>query len=386
MKVGEMCAVGFTASRFLMPLGRRLKECGYEVKLLATDDGFISDQERKEFELVHIPISRTFHLKSLINTIRHARKVLREERFDVLHVHTPIGALVGRISAIGSGTKWIVYTVHGFYFHERMAVYQYIPHVALEWLLGWITDRFFFQSGEDYTLFKKLFPWRKADMVHIGNGVSQDRFYRDGGLRRKRREALGIIGEELVYGFAGRIVKEKGIDELLDAFIQNKNRGLKSKLVIAGMAIGSERDDSTMSRVRERAAESDDIILVVNEDEMNSFYNAIDVFVLPSYREGLPRSIIEAKCVGLPVVTTNIRGCRELVRDGVDGYIVEPGDSVGLAKAMSEVSKEEIRNRMTKELDSKRLTGCWSEESVLKKEIQVFAELRERRRDILSGS
>jgi glycosyltransferase involved in cell wall biosynthesis len=228
-----------------------------------------------------------------------------------------------------------VYTVHGFPFQwDRGWLSRDGVLLALEHLLARRTDVMLFQSREDLENAGRLrFP---CEIEYLGNGV-QDRWF-------QRLE--DAPGSKLRAIFVGRLVEEKGILDLLRAA-----QGVPElQLTIVGSRISSERDDI--------AGAIDDLVnspeLVgrvmllghVGQEGLPSVVRRHDVMVLPSYREGVPRSIIEAMACALPVVATDIRGCRELVRPGVNGWLVPPGDVGALRNTLSNVAALPRRERI----------------------------------------
>ena len=149
MKICQLCAVDFTLYHFLLPLMRGISSCGHEVVGVCSDGPLVTDVRNAGFRVETLPISRSFDLYSHINSYRAMVRLFRRERFDVVHVHTPIAALLGRLAATHARVSTIVYTAHGFYFHDRMPTLKRTFFIALEWLGGRFTHVLFTQAEED---------------------------------------------------------------------------------------------------------------------------------------------------------------------------------------------------------------------------------------------
>ena len=272
-----------------------------------------------------------------------------KERFDVVHTHTPIASLIGRSAARLSKVPLILYTAHGFYFHDRMKPFTRRMFVGLEKVGGMFTDHIFTVSGEDYHSAVALNIINENKVEHTGNGVDLDRFdpKRFDGMRDTIRERLGISPDQLVVCIVGRLVREKGYIELVHAIKKVRKTVPGVLILVVGGALESDHDDASaeiMQTVSDRGLEDHFRFLSFRSDVEELLY-ASDVFTLPSYREGLPVSVMEAMAMELPVVATNIRGARETVQDGVSGLLVEVEDVDALADALASLLVDKDKRR-----------------------------------------
>jgi hypothetical protein len=149
MKVCQLCAVDFTLKNFLLPLIDGMRAAGWRVTAVCSDGPFVSGLRERGYTIETVAIARSMNplaaLRSMIALIR----LFRRERFDALHVHTPVAALIGRMAGRIAGIPLIVYTAHGFYFHDQMSSRKRSLFVALERFGGLFTDLLFSQSAED---------------------------------------------------------------------------------------------------------------------------------------------------------------------------------------------------------------------------------------------
>ncbi len=339
MKIAQLCAVDFTLYHFILPLMRALREAGHEVVGIASDGPFMAKIRAEGFRVEPVTIERSFNFLRHFGSARRLKALMKRERFDIVHVHTPVAALVGRWAAWRAGVRRIVYTAHGFYFHDRMAWPKRAPFVALEWLAGRITDVLFTQAEEDAATARRL-RLARGPISAIGNGVDPSRFHpaRDAAERRTLRAELGAGDDDVVVLMVGRLVAEKGHVEMIEGM-----RRVEATLWVVGDRLASDHAGPVDAAVR--AAESDPVLrqrvrFLGYRADVPALLRAADIYCLPSHREGMPRSVIEAMMAGLPVVGTDIRGTREEVVEGVTGTLVPVNDAGALAAALGRLAAD----------------------------------------------
>ncbi|WLD93005.1 glycosyltransferase family 4 protein [Alkalihalobacillus sp. AL-G] len=379
MKILQITAVDFTLKKFLLPLIDELENKGYNVDIACNIHGIGNQLIKDGYNIINIPFTRDMniinHLKCLIKLI----KLIKAGEYDIIHTHTPVASLIGRFAAKVAGSKTIVYTAHGFYFHENMnpLIYKTIYFLEKTWA-KYFSDYIFFQSCEDYDLaIKKKFK-PKNRLIHIGNGVSSEKFNPTLYDGDKIRQELGLQKEDIVITFIGRMVIEKGIVELLQAFRSIKNKGFKQiKLLLIGGQVEGDRDSFDLNQYVSNLNKkiSKDIHVLGLRDDIPLLLSSSDIFVLPSYREGLPRSIIEAMGMAKPIIATNIRGCREEVFPNVNGYLCNVKDSHDLGeKILKLINNKELISKFG-EASRDIFLNHFDERKVINKQIDVFNSL-----------
>jgi glycosyltransferase involved in cell wall biosynthesis len=214
-----------------------------------------------------------------------------------------------------------------------------LAFTAVEWFLGHVTNGFMFVSDEDSRTAQRLgIAGEGARVCTIYNGVDVDAFRSRGAddpivdqLRDRHQ-----LGGSIVIGTVGRIVKEKGYREFLEMAARLTRDGVDAKYVIVGDSLPSDRDNfgPVFRNLVTEAGLAERFVFTGMTDRVADYVALMDIFVLASYREGFPRSVLEAMSTGVPVVTTDIRGCREAVRNEISGLIVKPADAEGLTDAV----------------------------------------------------
>ncbi|MCX7747153.1 MAG: glycosyltransferase family 4 protein [Clostridia bacterium] len=379
VKILQVCAIDETVKSLLMPLIDRLAKDGFDV-FSCCSKGKNSDELRKKgYKIENIEIARSISPVSNIKSIIRLYKYMKKEKFDVVHVHTPIAALLGRIAAWLAKVPVVIYTAHGFYFHELMKPLTYRTFVNIEKFAGkLLTDYIMTQSEEDRQTAIKEGISKSENILTIGNGVDVTGRFNpqniDKTVAETKRKELGIGDADKVISFIGRMVEEKGIFELVKAFDGIKGKE-NYKLLLIGDRFTFERDTGTFEKLNQILTGNKNIIMAGRRTDIEYLLYISDLFILPSYREGMPRSIIEAMSLGKPVIATNIRGCREEVVDRETGFLVEVK------------SAESIREKILRILDNpekasemgvkarKRAEELFDEEKVLDKEIEVINRL-----------
>lgn len=340
MKILQLCAVDFTAYHLLRPLGLALRDSGYEVSFCCSPGEGLDRLEREGFGVHRIPVSRSYNIFSHIVSLVRLCRLMRRERFDIVHTHTPVAGLLGRVAAKMARVRWIVYTAHGFYFHEDMRGALRGAMRSIERFGASISDIIFVQSGEDLEEAAETRIASQEKLVHIGNGVDPSLFGRETNAEAAAvlREELGIDGGPVI-GFTGRIVREKGAVEFV------KSAGIVAReipgafFIMTGAPLESDRDGclAEIEALVESEGLSGRLVMTGYRTDVPAILSLLDLFAMPSYREGMPRSLLEAMATGLPVAATDIRGCREEVIDGETGFLVPPRDHYAMGEAILKI-------------------------------------------------
>jgi glycosyltransferase involved in cell wall biosynthesis len=383
-KVCQLCAVDFTAKHFLLPLVDGMKQQGWPVTTVCSDGKFVPGMRADGYHVVTISIARSMNpilaLLSLIKLVRFFRR----EQFHIVHVHTPIAALIGRVAAKIARVPFIVYTAHGFYFHDEMPAWKKRVYVLLERFGGLFTDLLFSQSHEDARDAIALQIMPAGQVVAIGNGVNLTQFPgRTRETQAAARRTLGIPESVPVIGIVARLVQEKGYKEFFEAAVAISSSFPDVYFLVVGERLASDHSGSVeLALAQARKVLGVRLIEAGLRKDISAMLSAMTIFCLPSYREGMPRTIIEAMMMELPVVATNIRGVREEVVDGKTGILVPTRNSTALAQALSELLSDPARTSQMGIDGRCRALRLYDESSVIALQIE---EIRKRLPKSISG-
>jgi len=338
MKICQLCAVDFTLKNFLLPLIDGQVANGDEVIAVCSNGEYIQAMRDSGYSIHTISIERSMRPLKHLYSIWRLYWYFRRESFDIVHVHTPVAALLGRIAAFLARVPLVVYTAHGFYFHDDMPSSKRRFHIGLERFAGRFTDLLFTQSAEDAETAINLGIMPKSHVFAIGNGVDVQKFQP---LQTDLRVSLNIPEDSFVIGMIGRLVEEKGVVEFLQAAMRIAIEKSDVYFVLIGGRLTSDHDSDVYNIIDQaKGALGGNLILLGLRDDIPELLATMDVFCLPSWREGMPRTIIEAMMMGLPVIATDIRGSREEVLHEETGFLVPVCDSKKLAEVIFRLIKD----------------------------------------------
>ena len=325
----------------LGPQLRAFAAAGYEVVGVSAPGPYVEQLEAagvRHVALRHATRSMAPHRDLL--AFAELRRVLRDLEPDIVHTHNPKPGWYGRVAARMVGVPIVVNTVHGVYalptdpLPKRALVY------ALERGAAACSDAELVQNPEDIELLTRLrVPGERLHL--LGNGIDLTRFdpARFGPDDRAwARAELGAAADDVVVGVVGRLVAEKGISEVLAAAAMTTVTAPIVHWALIGPT-DSAKADAVGAGELERAA-TRGVTIVGERADVDRLYAGMDLFVLASHREGFPRAAMEASAMGVPVVATAIRGCRQVVDDGVTGRLVPPRDAGVLAATVAGLSAD----------------------------------------------
>lgn len=312
-------------------------DAGYEVIGVSAPGPFVAAIEARGVR--HIALSnatRTMAPHRDLLALGELWRLFRRLRPDIVHTHNPKPGLYGRIAARGARVPVIVNTVHGLYALPQDRALKRCVVYSLERLASMCSDAELVQNPEDIEVLRRL-GVPAAKLAVLGNGIDLSRFTpeRTGEQRRSIRDELAISQDATVVGAVGRLVLEKGYGELLAAWHDVAGAFPDAELVIVGPSDDDKVDSLPPALIEQ--ARRDGVHFLGMRDDVERLYHALDLYVLASYREGYPRSAMEAAACGLPIVATDIRGCRQVVDDGVTGLLVAPRDAAALGTALAEL-------------------------------------------------
>lgn len=279
------------------------------------------------FEYLETPINRSISIKDDYLSIVAICKFIRVKEIDVIVGHTPKGGLLAMIAGKICGVQKRIYFRHGLVYETSHGLKRFILK-SVDRLASFCATKIVCVSPSvlQRSIADKLAPAKKQIILKNGtcNGVDTlNQFNPDTIVRDKvnaLRNQYGIKPDEFVIGYSGRLVKDKGIIELVKAFDKLKDAN-NCRLLLVGMF---EERDALPEDIKDRILNDDRIIYTgfINGG-MEYYYSLMDLYVLPSYREGFPTGVLEAQAMKLPIITTRVTGCCDSIIDGITGLFAE---------------------------------------------------------------
>jgi glycosyltransferase involved in cell wall biosynthesis len=259
-----------------------------------------------------------------LRLLRKLFLLMKRERFTIVHCHTPKIELIGQMAAKLARVPVVVYTNHGFYFRREMSSLSRSLVINTARIAGVFSDHVFSQSRGDIKTALAAKLYHPNQISYLGNGIdlrdfAAERFDSDAEANKKLE--LGIPPASRVIGMVGRYVNEKGYREFFEAAQQISTKYPDVFFVTVGTVVPGERDPIDPA-LPQKLGIDHRVVKLSSRLDMPELYSVMDILVLPTYREGFPRSLIEASAMSIPIIATDIPGCREAVIDGSNGFLI----------------------------------------------------------------
>jgi glycosyltransferase involved in cell wall biosynthesis len=364
----------------LGPQLRAFAAAGYDVIGMSAPGEWVGRLEADGIR--HVPLRHATRAVALTHDARalgELRGLFRNLRPDIVHTHNPKPGVYGRLAARAARVPVIVNTVHGLYatpedkWARRAGVY------TLERLAASCSHAELVQNPEDVEVLARLGVSRSKLHV-LGNGIDLARFdpSRVTGERTAAlRAEMGAGPDDVVCGLVGRLVWEKGYREVFAAAARLRATLPNVRVVVIGPRDGDKADAITDADVDR--ARRDGVTFLGLRHDVEALYTAMDIYVLASHREGFPRSAMEAAAMGVPVVATRIRGCRQVVDDGRTGRLVPVRDVDALVDAIGALATDAGLRRSLGEAARAKAGREFDQQRVIDTTLAVYEGLLARR-------
>ncbi|MNI20298.1 putative glycosyltransferase EpsD [compost metagenome] len=296
------------------------------------------------------------------------KSIIEVNNYEIIHCHTPMGGVIARLAARQArrnGTK-VIYTAHGFHFCKGAPILNWLVYYPIEKALSHFTDCLITINEEDYMLaVNHRLKAKKIEHVH-GVGVNTERFQPvDEYHKREARISFGYEPDDFMMFYAAEFNKNKNQQLLIQALALLKEEVPKAKLLLAGSGPLFE----SCQELAGQLGVSKHVHFLGHRNDIDKILPLCDIAVASSTREGLPVNIMEAMACGLPVIASDNRGHRELVRNDLNGWIIAPDDTIAMSKKMEILSEQQ---------ELKRLFGRMGREIVVR-EYAINKVLEEKR-------
>lgn len=309
----------------------------YEVVGLSADTGLLHQVEKDEgVRVIELAMRRNISPYRDLACLYHFVRIFKKEKPFIVHANTPKGSLLAMMAAKVVGVPHRIYTVTGLRYQGSQGVSRQIL-MTMEKLTCWCASKVIPEGeGVKRTLQQDRITNKPLTVIHNGNINGIDTSHYDISAcketRSEIRKLLGIADDEFAFVFIGRIVRDKGMDELAEAMMKLQRSKRVCKLILVGWF---EKEKRGITEIHENFFRNNNIVTYVGyKKDVRPYLLAADALVFPSYREGFPRVVLEAGSMGLPSIVTDINGCNEIIVNGENGLIIPPKDVDALYEAM----------------------------------------------------
>ena len=351
-RVLYVTTVSRTINAFLIPHIEMLLENGYEVHCACSIDKPVDEELlNKGVKVFEVPFSRNPLGIGNIKAFEKLNELQRLYSYDIVHVHTPIASIYGRLLKINYHNIKTIYTAHGYHFLKGGSKLGWLLYYPIEKAMAKLSDVIININSEDYEITKNKLKPKKCYFI---NGVGIDLKKLSENNIASIKESLGLKANDFVILMIAELNKNKNHMQIINAMEILKDRYTNIKLLCAG-------DGKYITYLSDQIVSKDlqnNIFMLGYRQDVNKLINISDIGILMSYREGLPRNLMEFMACGRKIIATNIRGCRDIVCNESVGTLVEVGDAKATADAIEqyylagdrsftvsdEISKYDIRN------------------------------------------
>lgn len=332
---------------FHVPYLEHWKKKGYEVHVATKIDEKKYDNIELSLEDIkwnQIDFDRNPFSKHSIIALKQLVKLMKENEYELVHVHTPVGSILGRLAAKFTNTKNIVYTAHGFHFYKGAPMKNWIIYYSIEKIMARYTDALITINEEDYITSKKNFKTRCKNGIFKVNGVGIDlnKYKMNEDVDLEFKKSLGLEKTDFVITIVAELIKRKNHSQIIESMevICKSYKDIKVLFVGDGELFLNIKKEIIKKKL------SENIIMLGFRTDVEKILNISDIVGLFSYHEGLPKNIMEAMVAGKPIICTNIRGNKDLIDDNSNGFLVDIDDIEGTVEKI--VALYEDRNLINK--------------------------------------
>lgn len=345
-KVLMLASVASMIDQFNMQNIAILKEQGYEVHVAANfEQGSTSSNERveqfkkelkeKNISYFQIDFSRNVsNISQNIKAYKQIKKLLKYNKYEFIHCHSPIGGVCGRLAAKVTNTK-VIYTAHGFHFYKGAPKLNWMIYYPIEKVLSNITDVLITINNEDYELAKTKMKAKRVEYVP-GIGIDTKKYKQLEVDRNNKRNELDVPKDCIMLLSIGELSKRKNHEVVIRALSKIDNPNLQYVIV------GRGNLEEYIIKLSKELGVEDKVNLLGFRTDIVEICKIADIFCFPSIQEGLPVALMEAMASGLPVVCSDIRGNTDLIDDKIGGYLCNPDSQEEFKVAIERIINDKV--------------------------------------------
>ncbi|WP_339244671.1 glycosyltransferase family 4 protein [Paenibacillus sp. FSL R10-2796] len=314
-----------------------LKENNFEVHVASNGT---ADSPSIDFKY-NVPFQRSPYKIDNIKAFKQLKKIIVNNDFDIIHCHTPMGGVITRLAAISVGRKntKIIYTAHGFHFFKGAPLINWLMYYPIERWLARYTDLLITINKEDY---RRALSFKSKKVKYLpGVGLDTKKFAGIEIDRDKKQIELEIPFNTLKLISVGELNKNKNHEIIIKAIAKLGNPN------ISYLICGVGEKEEYLKKLSQSLGVSSQVKFLGYRSDINEILKIVDVFVFPSFREGLSLALMEAMGSSLPVICSDIRGNTDLIENEKGGYLVKPDDLNGFITSITKmIDNPELRESM----------------------------------------
>ena len=356
---------------------RLLQSMGYEIHYASNFEHPVyqkeCDYKKLSIQTYSIPIRKNpCHICDNLKAYRMLRQLVKEKRFQLIHCHTPMGGVIGRMVSIGlRESPWIIYTAHGFHFYKGAPWKNWILYYTIERILAHRTDCIITINHEDYEYARHM-RLRNRGLAACIPGVGIDLDYYGAPSSDVSRKTLGIPENTLFILSVGELNRNKNHRVILQAM-----HLLSNQSIFYGICgSGSDQSMQELISYAKKLGLDMQFRLFGYQQDVRPYLAAADIFAFPSYREGLGMAALEAMAAGLPLLTSDCRGTREYMICGYNGFVVKPDDAEGFAQAILILTDSGVRREYG--ANGKKMVQRFDQKNTEKRMKHIYRECERR--------
>ncbi|MDY5615938.1 MAG: glycosyltransferase family 4 protein [Helicobacter sp.] len=363
--------------RFRLPVMIALVKAGHEVLALTPKGEYFSQFAKHQITAIDYSIERSsLNPFKALKTIQNIAEILKKEKPDILHTFMLKPNIYGSFAAKIAKIPYVINSLTGLgSFYIQKTPKTFLLKILIERLNFFafkIAKKVLFQNQDDLELYVKkgLVPRKKTILIK-GSGIDTE-FFSPLPKNQVLLQSLKIPQDSLVVLMIARAILHKGIKEYYTAANLAKEANLKLHFLYVGGI-----DTGNISPIDQEFLENQKQVHYLGErQDIKELIGICDIFVLPSYREGIPRTLLEAGSMAKPIITTNAVGCKEVVSNGYNGFLVPIGDSQILFEKLIQLSQNESLRKEFGKNSRKKICEEFGVESIVKSYLQLYKEVK----------
>ncbi|AOW22019.1 hypothetical protein LPB138_05115 [Urechidicola croceus] len=308
----------------------------FDVEFVSSPESRLKKYSELEQVVAHpIEMEREIAVFKDIKSLMQLIKLFRKKKPQVVHGNTPKGGLLSMIASWVARVPVRIYVVHGLRYQGAKGMKRSLLINMERLACRFATHVFTVSFGVKQILKEDKITSKEINIIWNGsvNGINTEHFSPKAVDVVELKEKIGLNDSHLVFGFVGRLVKDKGVNELISAFSKINKKYSHTKLLLVG---NYEEADPVSSFTKEEITSNDDIIFSGSQSDVRPYLKMMNIFTFPSYREGFGISLMEAAAMNVPAISSNITGCNEIIKDGFNGKLIKSKSEKELYNTMEE--------------------------------------------------